>query len=37
VDLLADWLHRYNYHRAHTALGGLPPIDRVNNVYGNYT
>jgi transposase InsO family protein len=37
VDLLADWLHRYNYHRAHTALGGLPPIDRVNNVYGNYS
>jgi transposase InsO family protein len=36
VALLGDWLHRYNYHRAHTALGGLPPIQRVNNVCGNY-
>ena len=35
-DLLPHWLHRYNYHRAHTALGGLPPIARVNNVSGNY-
>jgi transposase InsO family protein len=33
---LADWLHRYNYHRAHTALGGLPPIARVNNLSGHY-
>jgi transposase InsO family protein len=28
---LDDWLHAYNHHRAHTALGGLPPISRVNN------
>ena len=35
-DLLPHWLHRYNYHRAHTALGGLPPIARVNNVSGKY-
>jgi hypothetical protein len=32
----ADWLHRYNYHRAHTALGSLPPIARVNNLSGHY-
>ena len=24
--LLKVWLHRYNYHRSHTALAGLPPI-----------
>ena len=34
--LLPAWLHRYNYHRSHTALGGLPPIARVNNLPGNY-
>ena len=37
VGLLGDWLHRYNYHRAHTSLAGLPPISRVNDVRGNYT
>jgi transposase InsO family protein len=35
--LLPEWLHMYNWHRAHTALKGLPPISRVNNVSGNYT
>ena len=29
---LPAWLHRYNHHRAHTALGGHPPISRVNNL-----
>ena len=23
---LVDWLHTYNFHRGHTALGGHPPI-----------
>ena len=27
---LAHWLHRYNHHRVHTAIGG-PPITRVTN------
>ena len=36
LDLLSGWLHGYNHHRSHTALGGLPPIARVNNVPGNY-
>jgi transposase InsO family protein len=27
---LAGWLHRYNHHRHHTAIGG-PPASRVNN------
>jgi transposase InsO family protein len=35
--LLASWLHRYNYHRAHTALGGQPPVTRVNSLSGKYT
>src|SRR2546425_4663215 len=35
--LLEAWLHRYNYHRTHTALGGRSPIDRVNNLCGNYS
>jgi hypothetical protein len=31
-------LHTYNHHRAHTALGGQPPISRLalNNVTGHY-
>ena len=36
TDALADWLHIYNHHRSHTAIGGLTPIDRVNNVPGQY-
>lgn len=27
---LDTWLHRYNHHRGHTALGGLPPVSRTN-------
>ncbi|MFI1787669.1 integrase core domain-containing protein, partial [Streptomyces olivaceoviridis] len=34
---LADFLHTYNHHRCHTALGGRPPISRVNNAAGQYT
>ena len=36
ADALPGWLHTYNYHRAHTALGGRPPITRVNNGPGHY-
>lgn len=32
VDSLTSWLHGYNHHRPHTALGGQPPISRVTNV-----
>lgn len=31
------WLHTYNHHRGHTALGGLPPAARVTNLSGQYT
>ena len=34
---LPAWIHRYNHHRAHTALGGHPPITRVNNLPGHNT
>jgi transposase InsO family protein len=30
---LAPWLHRYNHHRHHTAIGG-PPASRINNQAG---
>jgi transposase InsO family protein len=33
---LARWLHLYNHHRHHTAIGG-PPVSRVGNVSGYYT
>jgi transposase InsO family protein len=36
ADALPEWLHTYNHHRAHTALGGQPPINRVNNGPGRY-
>lgn len=32
---LAEWIHIYNHHRYHTAIGG-PPITRVNNQGGSY-
>jgi transposase InsO family protein len=31
---LPAWLHRYNHHRPHTALGGRPPASRVPNLSG---
>ena len=35
VAALDDWLHTYNHHRHHTAIGG-PPIGRVNDLPGHY-
>ncbi|RZE74528.1 IS481 family transposase [Streptomyces albidoflavus] len=34
---LADFLHTYNHHRCHTALGGQLPISRVNYAASQYT
>ncbi len=34
---LQAWLHFYNHHRPHSALGGQPPISRLNNLIGNDT
>jgi len=38
AEALPIWLHTYNHHRAHTSLGGQPPISRlpVNNLTGHY-
>jgi transposase InsO family protein len=33
---LAGWLHEYNHHRPHSALGAKPPISRLTNVPGQY-
>ncbi len=33
---LARWLHLYNHHRHHTAIGGTP-IQRINNLDGQHT
>ena len=34
---LPGWLHTYNNHRGHTALGGHPPASRVTNLSGQNT
>jgi transposase InsO family protein len=34
---LDRWLHLYNHHRGHTALGGDPPITRATNLAGQHT
>jgi hypothetical protein len=31
------WLHEYNHHRPHSAIGGKPPISRLTSVPGQYT
>jgi transposase InsO family protein len=32
AQALSHWLHYYNEHRPHSALGGQPPISRVHNL-----
>jgi transposase InsO family protein len=34
---LPAWLHEYNHHRPHTAIGGHPPITRLTNLSGQYS
>lgn len=34
---LPAFLHHYNHHRPHTAIGGRAPITRLTNVPGQYT
>jgi transposase InsO family protein len=36
-DALTGWLHTYNHHRTHTALGNHPPASRVPNLSGQNT
>ena len=33
---LPGWLHEYNHHRPHSALGDLPPISRLDNLAGHH-
>ena len=37
ADLFNDWIHTYNHHRGHTALGGKSPADLVPNLCGQNT
>jgi transposase InsO family protein len=32
AQALERWMHLYNHHRSHTALGGQTPMSRVNNL-----
>ena len=34
---LPGWLHFYNHHRVHSAIGAKPPISRLTNVPGHHT
>jgi transposase InsO family protein len=34
---LPAWLHEYNHHRPHTAIGKIPPIARLTNLSGQYS
>jgi transposase InsO family protein len=34
---LPAWLHEYNHHRPHTAIGNRPPITRLTNLSGQYS
>ncbi len=34
---LPGWLHYYNHHRAHSAIGGKPPVNRLNNLPGHHS
>jgi transposase InsO family protein len=33
---LPGWIHFYNHHRAHSAIGALPPISRLTNLPGHH-
>ena len=34
---LPAWIHDYNHHRPHTAIGGSAPISRLTNLSDQYT
>jgi transposase-like protein len=36
-EALPGWLHTYNHHRHHSAIGGKPPISRLNNLPEHHT
>jgi transposase InsO family protein len=34
---LPAWIHLYNHHRRHTAIGKAPPISRLDNLAGHHS
>jgi transposase InsO family protein len=34
---LPAWIHLYNHHRRHSAIGQAPPISRLDNLAGHHT
>jgi transposase InsO family protein len=34
---LPAWIHQYNHHRPHSAIGKVPPITRLDNLTGHHT
>ncbi len=36
-NALPAWLHEYNHHRPHTAIGSHPPISRLTNLPDQYS
>ncbi|MEU0575156.1 IS481 family transposase, partial [Dermacoccus nishinomiyaensis] len=31
------WIHQYNHHRPHSAIGRVAPITRLDNLAGHHT
>jgi transposase InsO family protein len=36
-NALPAWIHHYNHHRPHTAIGKVPPATRLTNLAGQYS
>lgn len=34
---LPSWLHQYNHHRPHSAIGKVPPVTRLDNLAGHHS
>ena len=34
-NALPGWIHEYNHHRPHTAIGNVPPVTRLTNLAGS--
>ena len=37
IAALPAWVHQYNHHRPHSAIGKAPPITRLNNLAGHHS
>jgi len=36
-NAMPAWIHHYNHHRPHSAIGKVPPISRLTNLAGQYS